>query len=163
MRSSPTTRLMCWPYKRALSYLRRDKLKKSFQIFLGLFGVIAILIASLHIFFGPSAIPGSVPVNPTMDSEDRFYATLFAAFGVALIWCIKDIEKKAREVYFLTATFFIGGLARVVSISQVGLPNLFFIAMTILELVIPVYMAYAQYQIVREANARSSGKLGTVY
>ena len=98
-----------------------------------------------------------------MDSEDRFYATLFAAFGVVLIWCIRDIEQKAREVYFLTATFFIGGLARVVSISQVGLPNLFFIAMTILELVIPVYMAYAQYQIVREANARSSGKLGTVY
>ncbi len=134
-------------------------MKKSFQIFLGLFGVIAILIASLHIFLGPSAIPGSIPVNPTMDSEDRFYATLFAAFGVALIWCIKDVEHKSREVYFLTATFFIGGLARLVSIAAVGLPNLFFIAMTILELLIPIYMAYAQYRIVSDAKATSGDGL----
>lgn len=127
-------------------------MKKSFQIFLGLFGVIAILIASLHIFIGPSAVPGSIPGNATMDSEDRFYATLFAAYGVALIWCIKDIEHKSREVYFLTATFFVGGLARLVSIAAVGLPNDFFIAMTVLELLIPIYMAYAQSRIARSAT-----------
>ena len=57
-------------------------MKKSLQVFLGLFGITAIFIASLHIVLGPSAIPGSIPVNATMDSEDRFYATLFAAYGV---------------------------------------------------------------------------------
>jgi len=100
-------------------------MKKVFQIFLGLFGVTAIFIASLHIIFGPSAIPGSVPVNATMDSEDRFYATLFAAYGVALLWCIRDIERKSMVVYFLAGVFFVGGLARLVSIVAVGLPNTF--------------------------------------
>jgi hypothetical protein len=42
-----------------------------------------------------------VPVNATMDSEDCFYATLFAAYGVALLLCVKDIEQKSRFVYFL--------------------------------------------------------------
>jgi len=115
-------------------------MRRSLQVFLGLFGVTAILIASLHIVLGPSAIPGSIPVNATMDSEDRFYATLFAAYGVALLWCIRDIERKSKSVYFLAATFFVGGLARVVSILAVGAPNAFFRAMTVLELVIPVFM-----------------------
>ena len=129
-------------------------MKKSLQIFLGLFGMTAIFIASLHIVLGPSAIPGSVPVNATMDSEDRFYATLFAAYGVALLWCIKGIERKSRVVYFLALTFLVGGLARLVSIAAVGLPNTFFIAMTVLELLIPFGMAFMQSRISRTANTR---------
>lgn len=128
-------------------------MKKSLQAFLGLFGMTAILIASLHIVLGPSAIPGSIPVNPTMDSEDRFYATLFAAYGVALLWCIKDVERKSAFVYFLALTFFIGGLARLVSMAAVGLPNTFFIVMTVLELLIPFFMAFMQSRISRAANA----------
>lgn len=50
-------------------------MRKSLQIFLAIFGVTAIVIALLHIVFGPSVIPGSVPVNATMDSaqERSFY------------------------------------------------------------------------------------------
>jgi hypothetical protein len=122
-------------------------MKKTLQYFLGLFGAIAIIIALLHIVIGPSSIPGSVPVNPTMDSEDRFYAVLFAAYGVALLWCIRGIEKKSRTVHFLSATFFAGGVARLISIAAVGPPNEFFLAMTVLELLIPVYMSVAQRRI----------------
>lgn len=122
-------------------------MKRSLQAFLGLFGTAAVLIASLHIVLGPSAIPGSVPVNATMDSEDRFYATLFAAYGVALLWCIRDIERKSMVVYFLAFTFFIGGVARLVSMAAVGPPNTFFIAMTVLELLIPLFMAFMQSRI----------------
>jgi len=122
-------------------------MKKAFQAFLGLFGVTTILIASLHVALGPAAIPGSIRVNATMDSEDRFYATLFAAYGVALLWCIRDVERKSAAVYFLAGTFFAGGLARVVSMLAVGPPNAFFIAMMSLELLIPLFMAVAQRRI----------------
>ena len=124
-------------------------MKKSLQVFLSLFGVSVIAIATLHVVLGPAAIPGSIPVNPTMDSEDRFYATLFAAYGVALLWCIRDVERKSTVVYFLAATFFVGGLARLVSLAAVGLPNTFFIAMTVLELLIPFFMAFMQSRIAR--------------
>jgi Domain of unknown function (DUF4345) len=128
-------------------------MKKALQVFLGLFGATAIFIASLHVVLGPSAIPGSIPVNATMDSEDRFYATLFAAYGAALLWCIRDIERKGEVVYFLALTFFVGGLARLVSMAVVGLPNRFFTAMTALELVIPVVMAVMQSRISRAGNS----------
>ena len=124
-------------------------MRKTLQIFLGLFGATAIFISLLHIALGPSAIPGSIPVNATMDSEDRFYATMFLAYGVALLWCIRGIERKSSVIYFLALTFFVGGLARLVSIGVAGLPHTFFIAMTVLELTIPVFMAFMQSRIAR--------------
>jgi len=127
-------------------------MRRSLQVFLALFGVSAILIASLHIVLGSSAIPGSIPVNSTMDSEDRFYATLFAAYGVALLWSVRDIEHKSKVVYFLAATFFMGGLARIVSMLAVGPPNAFFRAMTVLELVIPPFMAFMQARVSSTAH-----------
>ena len=128
---------------------RHATARRALQAFLVLFGVTDIAIALLHIGLGPAAIPGSVPVNATMDSEDRFYATLFAAYGAAILWCVKDIERKSTVVYFLLATFFVGGLARLVSMASVGAPNRFFIAMTVLELVIPPLAGAAQYRISR--------------
>jgi hypothetical protein len=128
-------------------------MKKALQVFLGLFGATAIFIASLHVVLGPSAIPGAVPVNATMDSEDRFYATLFAAYGAILLWCIRDIERKSKVVYFLALTFFVGGLARLVSMAMVGPPNTFFTVMTALELMIPVVMAFMQSRISRAGNS----------
>jgi len=126
-------------------------MRKALQVFFVSFGIIDIAIASLHVAFGPSAIPGSVPVNATMDSEDRFYATLFAAYGVAILCYVKDIERKSTVVYFLLATFFAGGLARLVSIAAVGPPSGFFVAMTVLELLIPPLAAAAQHRISRSA------------
>ncbi len=130
-----------------------SSLKRSLQIFLGVFGATAILIATLHWVRGPAAIPGSVPVNATMDSEDRFYATLFAAYGVAMLWCVRDIERKSAVVYFLAITFFIGGVARLVSMAAVGMPDPFFIAMTVLELLIPIFMVCMQWRIANAAGA----------
>lgn len=127
-------------------------MKTSFQAFLILFGIVAIGIAIAHLILGPASIPGSIPVNATMDSEDRFYAVLFGAFGVALIWCTKQIESKGLFVYFLAVTFFVGGLARLVSVAVVGLPHPLFIFLTTLELIIPLYMIWAQYKISGTSN-----------
>jgi hypothetical protein len=115
-------------------------MRKSLQVLLATFGVVAIFISLLHIVLGPASIPGAVQVNATMDSEDRFYATLFMAYGAALLWCVKDVQSKGLFVKLLALVFFIGGLARIVSMLAVGPPNTFFIAMTLLELVIPVIM-----------------------
>ena len=137
-------------------------MRKSLQIFLAVFGITAIFIALLHIMVGPSAIPGSIPVNATMDSEDRFYATLFAAYGVAVLWCIKDIERKSMVVYFLAGTFFVGGLARLASIAAVGLPNIFFSAMTVLELVIPLLIVFVQSHISQKEDVRQGHAPGSL-
>ena len=112
-------------------------MKTAARLVLLIGGIAAIGIALLHIALGPAAIPGSVPVNATMDSEDRFYATLFLGFGVALIWCARDLSQRSRQAYWLLAIFFVGGIARVISVFAVGWPSTLFIFLGGLELALP--------------------------
>ena len=88
-----------------------------------IFGITVVGISLCHIAVGPSVIPGSIPVNATMDSEDRFYAVFFLAYGAAVLWCLKDWPSKLREIQLLMALFFVDGLTRVISMAVVGLPT----------------------------------------
>jgi hypothetical protein len=128
-------------------------MRKGLQVLLAVGGLTAISISLLHIVRGPACIPGSIPVNATMDSEDRFYATLFGAYGAALLWCVRDIESKGTYVRLLALVFFIGGVARIVSILAVGVPNTFFIAMSILELVLPLVMLFMNSRVQSASRA----------
>jgi hypothetical protein len=124
-------------------------MRKALQILVILSGIAAIFISLLHLVLGPAAIPGGIPVNATMDSEDRFYATLLTAYGVALLWCARGIEQKSKFVYFLAAVFLFGGLARIVSIAVAGLPHPFFLAMLVLEMGLPIIVVLMQLQVTR--------------
>ena len=105
--------------------------------FLVLFGLVCVGIALTHIAFGPAAIPGSVPVNATMDSEDRFYASLFLGFGMAHVWAAQDLAARRGVLLALQATFFVGGVARLISWIATGPPIALFQFLGGLELLIP--------------------------
>ncbi|MFM5923740.1 MAG: DUF4345 domain-containing protein [Novosphingobium sp.] len=111
--------------------------QRTLRWFLTLFGLVCVGIALAHIVFGPRSIPGSLPVNATMDSEDRFYATLFLGFGLAHVWAARDLAARANVILALQAVFFAGGLARLVSLAQVGPPVPLFLFLGALELIIP--------------------------
>ncbi len=102
-----------------------------------IFGLVCCLIALGHIVFGPAIIPGSIPVNATMDSEDRFYATLFLGFGAALMWCSRDLQTQDALFGALLVTFFLSGVSRIVSAVAVGWPNQLFVLLGALELALP--------------------------
>jgi hypothetical protein len=114
------------------------------QVFLALFGATVILISLLHVSLGPSRLLGVGALDPTMDSEDRFYATQFLAYGMVVLWCVREVERKTKIVRFLALALFVGGIARLVSMAAVGPPNAFFLAMTALELGVPVLMILVQ-------------------
>src|SRR5262245_14868634 len=124
-------------------------MRKALQSLVVASGLAAIFISLLHIVLGPAAIPGSVPVNATMDSEDRFYATLFLAFGVAIIWCGRKVRERAGVAYFLLATFFVGGLARLISMAEDGPPNALLVALTIVEITLPHLLGWMQRRVTR--------------
>jgi len=110
---------------------------QALKILIMVFGAVCMAIALVHIGIGPRSIPGSIPVNATMDSEDRFYATLFLGFGAACIWTARDLSGRARVFDALMLVFFLGGVARLVSMAQVGLPGALFQFLGSLELVLP--------------------------
>jgi len=87
-------------------------MRRAFQTFLPLFGVIVIAISLTHLAIGPRAVIGSVPVNPTMAGEDRFFAGLLLCYGIALLSCARDVQRKRGYVNLLAAVFFVGGIGR---------------------------------------------------
>jgi hypothetical protein len=118
-------------------------MRRMFQAFLVLFGVVVIGISLAHLAIGPDAIMGGSPANPTSDSEDRFYAGVFLGYGVAVLWCASDVQHKRPYLTFLAAVMFIGGLGRLLSMVIVGPPHAFFIAMLVVELALPPLVVLA--------------------
>ena len=115
-------------------------MRRAFQGFLALFGVIVIGISLAHLAVGPRAIIGGSVVNPTTDGEDRFFAALLLGYGLALLWCARDVQHKRRYINLLAAVFFVGGIGRLLAIILVGVPHPFYVAMVVLELALPGLM-----------------------
>ncbi len=115
-------------------------MRRVFQAFLALFGVIVIGISLAHFAIGPQAIIGGVAVNPTMAGEDRFFAGLLLSWGIALLWCARDVEHKRVYITLLAAAFFVGAIGRLLAILLDGPPHPFYVAMLVLELALPPLM-----------------------
>ncbi len=102
-------------------------------------GGIAAVGASLsHIALGGAAVPGGMPVNATLDSEERFYACFFLAYGALALWCARQVQARRTAIGWLALVLFAGGSARLLSVAMAGWPHPFFIAMTAVELGLPL-------------------------
>jgi hypothetical protein len=115
-------------------------MRQTFQAFLALFGVIVIAISVAHFAIGPQAIIGGTAVNPTMAGEDRFFAGLLLCYGIALLWCSRDVQHKRTYINLLAAALFVGGLGRFLAVLLDGAPHPFYVAMLVLELALPPLM-----------------------
>lgn len=96
-----------------------------------------VLISLAQVALGLAAIPGAGPGNATLDSEHRFYAVFFLAFGLALLWCLRDISGRTRAIQGMMVLFFLGGLTRVLSMLVTGMPHPLFVGLGAIELVLP--------------------------
>jgi uncharacterized protein DUF4345 len=131
-------------------------MRQAFQAFLALFGVIVIAISLAHMAIGPRAILGSVPVNATMAGEDRFFAGLLLCYGVALLWCSRDVAHKRIYISLLAVVFFVGGIGRLLAVVLDGPPHPFYVAMLGLELALPPLMIVAASRVATKSVAAES-------
>ena len=128
-------------------------MRQAIQAFLALFGVVVIAISVVHFAIGPQAIIGGTAVNATMAGEDRFFAGLLLCYGIALLWCARDVQRKRVYVNLLAAVFFVGGIGRLLAVVLDGAPHPFYIAMLVLELVLPPLMVAAANRVAEPVSA----------
>jgi len=94
------------------------------------FALVFFLVGLVHLTLGPGAeillgadLPERVAADPVLDSQNRFYGVTFMIYG-ALFWlCAGGLQKYATVFRLTCVFFFLGGLARLVSIAAVGVPT----------------------------------------
>ena len=105
-------------------------------------GIAAVAIATSIIFIGISttgaffeslyiaatgqqaALTGDY--SATAESEARFYAVLWFAYGVLAILAARELATRRSWVPWLALVFFAGGCARLIAYFSVGAPHPFF-------------------------------------
>ena len=99
--------------------------------------------------------PLSEPWPPTADSELRFYAAIWGAYGVVLLQAAANLRAGGRQVPWLAGIFFLGGVGRALSWLSVGAPHPFFQLLMAIELALPLILILL-WTVVQGRELRSS-------
>ena len=103
-----------------------------------------IMVAALHLVFalGADAMLGAAVspetmLEPSLNSQNRFYGVSFSFYGVALYICAGDIKRYGPILKALLYVFFFAGAARIVSWATHGAPTQPIIGLMATELILP--------------------------
>jgi hypothetical protein len=107
-------------------------------------GIACVLIGAYHLVGGASrTTPGAGEVSASIDSQERFYATVFAGYGLAWVRAARAKPVPATDVVALSSVMAVGGVGRVLSWKQYGRPHLLYAVLTVVEFVLPAVMLAA--------------------
>jgi hypothetical protein len=125
----------------------------SLQILLAALGVAAVAVALSILLLGAATTAAFTEAQfdaltrghhphtgrwpATMDSELRFYAPFWGAYGLLLLHVARGLPGKLSRVPPLAALFFAGGVGRAISYIAVGAPHPAFTLLMAIELVLP--------------------------
>jgi hypothetical protein len=118
------------------------------QICLFLVATIAVLGGTLQMYLGQ---PDTLP---RLDNVHRFMAGVYFSTGLINLWAAITIRRQGTLVYLLALGVLLAGVGRLVSISQVGLPEpaALWLGYLIPELLLPVVIAVAHTVTNRNAS-----------
>jgi hypothetical protein len=116
----------------------------------GLFIVAAIAISGGTL----QMVLGEPTVSPRLDNVHRFMAGVYLSSGVISLWAALTIRQQGTLVYLLALGVLMAGVGRLVSISQVGLPQpaAVWLGYLVPELLLPFVIAAAHLATQRHAH-----------
>jgi hypothetical protein len=117
-------------------------MKRGLQFTLAVLSLIPIAIGIIGIVLGTSRwLPAKV-MTPEFDSHYRYIAGYYISLGILGLWMIPRIERATSIFRIICASVFIGGVGRVASIAQVGLPSPMTLFFTAFELCFPLLLLW---------------------
>lgn len=117
-------------------------MKRSLQAVLGVLTIIPLVFGVLNFWLGAAMHMPAEHVTPNIDSHVRFQFTWFFGLAVLFWYMIPRIEDHTTLFRIIVAVMFVGGLGRLLSISQVGMPATPIVAAMVLELLMPLLIPW---------------------
>ena len=108
--------------------------------------VCLVVVAAIAVFGGTLQMYlGQPNTTPRLDNVHRFMAGVYLSAGLIGFWAAMTIRRQGPLVYLLALGVLLGGIGRLVSIGQVGLPAPagVWLGYLIPELVLPVVITVA--------------------
>lgn len=106
-----------------------------------------LLVAAISLFGGTLQMYlGQPDTTPRLDNVHRFLAGVYLGCGFIGLWAAVTIRQHSTLIFLIALAVFLGGIGRLVSISQVGLPQPtgVWLGYLIPELLIPCVIVLAQ-------------------
>ena len=120
------------------------------RILASLFALIALGTGFKDVFLGLVDVDAAAVVDNTF----RYYAGIWAAVGLGLVWCVVRIRESTQLFRFLLIAIFIGGIARAIGLLDVPLERPIAVGIAI-ETILPVVLWFMQSRI-QETTAPSA-------
>jgi hypothetical protein len=99
--------------------------RRLLQIAVGIGSLVPILAGGAGMISGPEIVRiAGAPVPADLDSHMRYLSGLLFGIGIGFVSCIPRIEECGARFRLLGAIVLLGGLARALSLVEVGLPGL---------------------------------------
>jgi len=123
---------------------------RAFKIILAIMLIVPFSTGAANFLAGAAVInlSGSVPPlsldalnNPSLNSQLRFLGAIWFSSGVLAVFFLKDIERYVTLARVVLISIIVGGIGRVISAVQFGLPSPIFVAAMLVELIaVPVML-----------------------
>jgi Domain of unknown function (DUF4345) len=109
------------------------------QVCLFLFAAIALFGGCLQMYLGQPE------TTPRLDNIHRFLGGIYLGAGIITLWAAITVRKQGTLILFIALAGFLGGLGRLLSMSQVGIPEprAVFLGYLVPELLVPVVIVIA--------------------
>ena len=117
--------------------------------------VCLFLVAAVAMFGGALQMYlGQPDTTPRLDNLHRFLAGVYFSTGLINLWAAVTIRSQGALIFLLALGVFLAGIGRLVSISQVGLPEptALWLGYLISELLLPLIITVAHVATNRRAS-----------
>ncbi|MUK02051.1 DUF4345 domain-containing protein [Vibrio cholerae] len=109
-----------------------------FRTVVVLVGVVIAGFGAYYLILGTAGLPDTEanPVNPTLESQFRFFSAMMVGVGAAFITIAIKFQW-ANMLWLVCLMVFVGGIGRVLSWAFSGTPNYIMIILMVIELAFP--------------------------
>ena len=107
-------------------------------------GGVAVVAGLITVATGTAGMPGDSEATANVESELRFYAVFWSAFGVFALIAARDPRQRGSLIHLLALFLFLGGLARAIAWIATSRPDTQFLILMGLELSIPLFLVWAE-------------------
>ena len=111
---------------------------------LRILAVAFIAVSCLHLFFGLGAdvmvgspVTPEMMVNPSFDSQNRFYGVTFSLLGWVLLIASTDITRYRPMILAALGVLFVAGIGRAIAWALSGTPSTIIIGIVVADLLLP--------------------------